>query len=230
MFKLLSWNIQQGGGSRVLDIISFLLSEKPECIILNEFKNNEKGLSIRTKLLSSGYIHQAITDAPSDKNSVLIASKVSGNIFLFPGEEKDYPYACVRMEMEALDVYGVYLPHKKKHTWFPIILEHLKERNRPAIIAGDFNTGINKVDQKGSSFMYSEYLPKMNVLGYKDAFRFIHDDVEEYSWYSHQGNGYRYDHTYCHEDLLPLVKNCYYIHEARKNKWSDHSPMVLELG
>lgn len=230
MLKILSWNIQQGGGSRIAEIFKFLLSESPECIILSEFKNNERGLSLRSKLLQAGYIHQAITAAPSDKNSVLIASKLSGNVHLFPGEEPDFPYACIRVEMEALDVYGVYLPHKKKHNWFPIILKHLKERDRPAVIAGDYNTGINYVDQKGNSFMYSEYLPQLLSLGYHDAFRHVHGDVSEFSWYSHQGNGYRYDHTYIHQDLIPLIKNCYYNHDARKNKLADHSPMILELG
>lgn len=230
MFKILSWNIQQGGGSRISSISSYLLSAKAECIILNEFKNNEKGLSIRSKLLQAGWIHQAISGAPSDINSVLIASKFPGNVFLFPGEEKDYPFSCVRLELEAFDIYGVYLPHKKKHNWFPLILKQLKERDRPAVIAGDYNSGINRVDQKGTSFMYSEYLGQLVDNGYIDAFRFVHDDVEEYSWYSHQGNGFRYDHTYCHESLLPLIKNCYYDHKAREEKWSDHSPMILELG
>jgi len=229
MFKILSWNIQQGGGSRVSDIISYLLDSKAECLILNEFKNNNKGLLIRSKLLQSGYIHQAISGAPSEINSVLIASKFPGNVFLFQDEEKDYPFSCVRLELDAFDVYGVYLPHKKKHTWFPIILKHLEERDRPAVIAGDYNSGINRIDQKGSSFMYSEYLTQFNEKGYVDAFRHVHDDVEEYSWFSHQGNGYRYDHTYVHESLLPLVKKCSYDHKVREARWSDHSPMILEL-
>ena len=85
------------------------------------------------------------------------------------------------------------------------------------------------MDQKGSSFWYTDELKKLNDLDLHDAFRHVHGDVESYSWYSHHGNGYRYDHTYVHKDLLPLVKQCDYIHEAREEKWSDHSPMILEL-
>lgn len=63
-----------------------------------------------------------------------------------------------------------------------------------------------------------------------DAFRFVNQDVEEYSWYSHQKNGYRYDHIYIDNSLKPIVKNCFYNHSWRVEKLSDHSPMFLELG
>jgi len=98
------------------------------------------------------------------------------------------------------------------------------------IIAGDYNTGINHVDQVGKSFWYEDELIKLKKNGYVDAFRHIHGDIKEYSWYSHQGNGYRYDHTYVDEALIPIVKDCYYLNSWREEKLSDHSPMVLELG
>ena len=77
---------------------------------------------------------------------------------------------------------------------------------------------------------YTDKLTALEKENYVDAFRHIHGQKEEYSWFSHQGNGYRYDHTYLSESLLPIVKNCYYIHEWREEGLSDHSSMVLELG
>ncbi|HMT54361.1 MAG TPA: hypothetical protein PKD16_08970, partial [Saprospiraceae bacterium] len=94
---------------------------------------------------------------------------------------------------------------------------------------GDFNSGINGIDQVGDSFWYEDQLKEMNKIGYIDAFRFLHGDVREYSWYSHQGNGFRYDHTYIHESLSSVIKECYYLHECREKKYSDHAPMVLKL-
>ena len=94
---------------------------------------------------------------------------------------------------------------------------------------GDFNTGKNFIDQKGDSFWYTSELKDLEEAGMVDGFRHVHGDVESYSWFSHKGNGYRYDHIYVSKDLLPLVKQCDYIHEARENKLSDHSPMILEL-
>jgi len=69
----------------------------------------------------------------------------------------------------------------------------------------------------------------LEKAGYVDAFRHIHGDAKEFSWFSHQGNGYRYDHTYLSDDLLPFISDCRYIHEWRDEGLSDHSPMVLTL-
>ena len=86
------------------------------------------------------------------------------------------------------------------------------------------------MDQKGNSFWYTEQLDKLKKAGQKDAFRLVNGEVEEYSWYSHQGNGFRYDHTFVDDNLTPIVTNCYYDHQWRIDKLSDHSPMFLEMG
>lgn len=228
-FKLISWNIQQGGGSRTLKILKYLLLKKPEIIVLNEFKNNSNGLTIRTKLLQNGYLYQVVSAATSDLNSVLIASKIPGNSKLFSKEETNFPQSILLLELELFEIYGLYLPHKKKHNCFDAILNTLAVRIKPAIITGDYNSGKNFIDQKGDSFWYSEYFDKLEKEGYIDAFRLIHGDKQEYSWFSHQGNGYRYDHTYIKATLKSLVKDCFYDQQAREDKLSDHAPMFLIL-
>ena len=100
----------------------------------------------------------------------------------------------------------------------------------PCVIAGDLNSGINGLDQKGNSFWYEDDLKTLDKKGIKDVFRIINGDVKEYSWYSHQENGYRYDHFLADEKLIPVIKSCYYEHSVREAKISDHAPMILELG
>jgi len=229
MFNILSWNIQQGGGSRVNSIIKYILTKKPQLVVLNEFKNNANGISIRTKLLQNGYLHQVVSKATSDLNSVLIASKVAGSSFLFSKNELQFPQSMLKLSLEVFDVYGVYFPHKKKHNCFEVLLDDLQKTDRPAIITGDYNSGKNFIDQKGDSFWYENYFFKMEELGYIDAFRLIHGDKKEYSWFSHLGNGYRYDHMYISAALQALVKDCFYDQQAREDKLSDHTPMFLVL-
>jgi len=230
MFKLLSWNIQQGGGTRIASIARALHKENATCIILSEFKNNDSGQQLRGFLMKAGYKIQLVHASPANINSVLIASKLSVDCKLHATSDVNFPHAIIEAVYPAFRVFGVYLPHKKKHKLLPYLLENIKADSTPAIIAGDFNTGINGVDQKGDSFWYSEYLKKLTEAGVGDAFRHLHGDVKEYSWYSHQGNGYRYDHTYASETLFPIIKKCYYLHDWRERKLSDHSPMILELG
>lgn len=227
--KIISWNIQQGGGSRVSEICSEIIKSEAHIVCLNEFKNNESGIKIRTNLLRAGYIHQLVGEASKSDNTVLTASKLPFDGSHFSIQQKEYPQAIVSTKFKAFTLYNMYLPHKKKHNLFDLIVEEMKMQDR-GIFVGDFNSGKQYIDQKGNSFMYSEYFDKMEAQNYRDAWRNVHGDTLEYSWYSHQGNGYRYDHIYIHESILPVVKNCYYLHEWRLRKLSDHSAMVLELG
>ncbi len=228
MLEILSWNIQQGGGSRTLKIASYLVNKNPNIIILSEFKNNANGAQIRSQLFKNDYIHQAVSPASKDLNGVLLASKHAFNSVLFQDIDPKFSHCIVKGEFQAFDVYGVYLPHKKKHKLFEFFHENLDDK--PAVIAGDFNTGKNYIDQKGNSFWYTEQLAKLESMEYKDAFRHLYPDAEEFSWYSHQGNGFRYDHSYVHSSLMPIINDCYYDHEAREKKLADHSPMFLKLG
>jgi len=229
MLSVLSWNIRQGGGTRISKLLNVLADYRAEIVILSEFKNNESGVNIRTGLLRAGYRFQNVSNAQSRDNSAAIFSKLPCDQLLFSDADPVYSHNVVASKYEAFTVMGMYLPHKKKHILFDFLLEYTL-KSQPAILAGDFNSGINGIDQAGKSFWYDDKLKALTKQGYKDAFRHVHGSVKEYSWYSHQGNGYRYDHTYVHESLLPIVTDCFYLHKWRENGLSDHSPMVLRLG
>jgi exonuclease III len=85
------------------------------------------------------------------------------------------------------------------------------------------------VDQKGNSFWYEDQLIQWEKRGYLDAFRLIHGKNKEYSWYSHQGNGFRYDHAYISPLLSEIIADCRYLHAYREKKISDHSPLVISF-
>lgn len=228
MLSILSWNIQHGGGTRTKEILSFIKKIKAEVVVLSEFRHNKNGRFLRNKLMDLGYPFQFVSTAIEDLSSVLIASKLPGNSQLFVDRKLEFDHAIIGVEYPAFKLYGVYLPHKKKHSLFDLIQEEL-DGPKPSILLGDFNTGVNFVDQKGDSFWYTQELKRLEKIGMQDAFRYLHEDVKVYSWYSHQGNGYRYDHIYAQEDLLPLIKECDYIHEVRAQKWSDHSAMLIKF-
>lgn len=229
MLSILSWNIRQGGGTRVAKILSVLGEYKADVVILSEYKNNDAGAQLRGGLLRQGYRFHNVSNAKMKDNSAAIFSKLPCNHLLFPQSDPEYGHNIVASEYEAFTVMGMYLPHKKKHVLFDFLLEYTSD-SQPAILAGDFNSGINGVDQAGKSFWYEDKLKALYKQGYVDAFRHKHGAVREYSWYSHQGNGYRYDHTYVHESLIPIVSDCFYLHAWREDGLSDHSPMVLQLG
>jgi len=229
MLSILSWNIRQGGGSRIRSIVSSIEQLQPEILGFSEYRNNASGIALRSALMRLGYRYQIVSHASKDTNSAFIASKYPCSSSLFPGCDPVYDHNIVCSRLPAFDIYSVYFPHKKKHRLFDFLIDEELDRERPAVIIGDFNSGINGVDQKGRSFWYEDQMIRLETLGIVDAFRHIHGDVKEYSWYSHKGNGYRYDHTYISRDLLSFVSECRYLHEWREAGQSDHSPMLLTL-
>ena len=54
-------------------------------------------------------------------------------------------------------------------------------------------------------------------------------DEKEYSWYSNAGNGFRLDHFFVSKSIKDYVTKCYYNHNYRETKISDHSFMSLEI-
>ena len=230
MIKLCSWNIQAGGGSRVLSIVKAIAKSKSNIVSLSEFRNNDSGNTLRNYLLKAGYRYQAVTHSGRNDNSVLIASTLPFNSEIYPTCDPKFSGNIITAHFSAFSVLVVYLPHKKKHQLLEFITNEVIENDNPFIICGDYNTGVNYVDQKGKSFWYTDQLEKLKKVGFKDAFRLVHGEAEEYSWFSHQGNGFRYDHTFVDDDLAPIVTNCFYDHQWRIDRLSDHSPMFLEMG
>lgn len=226
--KILSWNIRQGGGSRVLMILDVLNAENPDIIALNEWQNNKSGLQLQMGLLRLGYIYQVVPAAKPNINSAFIASRYPCSSTIYNNIDDEYSANVVTAKYEAFDLHSVYFPHKKKHRLLDFFLQ-LESESKPQIIVGDYNTGINGVDQKGDSFWYESDFKALLSKGYVDAFRHVNGAILEYSWYSHQSNGYRYDHTLVSSDIVPLVGNCSYLHQYREAKISDHSPMLLFL-
>ena len=229
MIKILSWNIQAGGGRRVMPIVRKIIESKSNIVTLNEFRNNASGFNIRNGLLKAGFRYQVVTHSEPNDNSVIIASKIPFSSELYPNADSNYSGNIVTAKFSVFHLMGVYMPHKKKHQLFEYTRSAIKDTSTPFIVAGDYNSGKNHIDQKGKSFWYTDQLEAMEKENMSDAFRFVNGDIEEYSWYSHQKNGYRYDHIYVNESLKPIVKNCFYDHSWRLEGLSDHSAMFLEL-
>jgi len=228
--KILSWNIRQGGGSRLDGILAAITDCDAGAVLLSEFRTNQHGDQIRAALSELGYTTQIHPDCDGRLNSVLAASRMAAETDTFPDCDPEFPHSLARLRLAKIDLYGVYLPHKKKHQLFPFLESRLTGEGVPSIVAGDFNTGMNLIDQKGKTFWYTRELRHLNTIGYVDAFRHVHGKLKrEYSWFSHGGNGYRYDHTWVHESLVDAIVDCRYLHEYREAGLSDHSPMVLEL-
>lgn len=231
MDKIITWNIRHGGGTRISEIVKALTKHSnATTIVLTEFRNNENGVVLRKSLENLGFINQFTTDTPPNKNSVLIVSKENFKSKTFP-ELNNHSERVIKVYNDNFSLYGCYFPlsDEKKHVFEFLLNEIENNPKENIIITGDFNTGKHYIDEKGSTFFHSKYIDKIEENGLFDAWRYIHKDKTEYSWYSSYGNGFRLDHFFVKDTLKDKIIDCEYIHEYREQKITDHSMMVLSL-
>ena len=229
--KITTWNIRHGGGSRIKEISQFCSENRDsDVLVITEFRNNKNKDLIINVLDNYGYSRVFTTDAESKINSVLVACKNENKVEVFD-ELKEHKQRVIKVKNSNFSIYACYFPQQKlKKIVFDFLLKEIKNNpNENIIIAGDFNTGKHYLDEKGASFYCAEYLNKLEAAGMLDAWRFINKDKREYSWYSNAGNGFRIDHFYVSNNLSNYIKDCYYNHQYRENKFSDHSSMTLDL-
>lgn len=99
------------------------------------------------------------------------------------------------------------------------------------VIGGDLNVLERTHIPRYSVFGEWEYEFYESFVrsGLTDAYRLLHPDSLEYSWFGRKGNGYRFDHFFVSQSLSKLIINCSYMHIARHLNLSDHSAMLLEV-
>lgn len=97
------------------------------------------------------------------------------------------------------------------------------------LFIGDFNTGDNILDKENptSAKLHCEKeFHDTSKNGYSDIWRHKSNNARESTWYSSK-SGFRIDHAFISKKHLDIIKECYYIHEPREKKISDHSIMII---
>ncbi len=114
------------------------------------------------------------------------------------------------------------------------------------IIAGDFNVAItdrdiwNPKNYIGSSISAPaarEIMQQWLDAGWMDAWRELHPDDIDYTWYGYRGRdtvgnkqGLRLDYFLCNKTARPMVKNCEIdLCPRTSDKPTDHCGLMLEL-
>ena len=116
----------------------------------------------------------------------------------------------------------------------------------PVIIGGDFNVAITDKDIKkkknyiGSSISAPDaraIMQKWLDFGWVDAWRKLHPDTIDYTWYGYRGRdtvgnkqGLRLDYFLCNKTATKMIKNCEIDTSPRLHaKPTDHCGLMLEL-
>jgi len=238
--RCLNWNVRNPSLRRAIKQMKWLEENGFDVIVLTEVKASQGCIYVKDRLLSLGYTVAFAEPEDEDYGVILAVRKIFKEV---PNTYVDFlSYrvsfaACNFSEKEVL-LIGLYVPvwrNDEKRKFLEafeklISDESLKKRFSNWIILGDLN--LLEPSHVPHYPVYREWEFFYNAFskhGFMDAFRFFHPNEKEYSWFGREGNGYRFDHVFVSEAILPFIRNCFYLHEVRLDKLSDHSAMYLEI-
>ena len=133
-----------------------------------------------------------------------------------------------------------YTSPELKYPFLDAILDIVARwRFGPAMIGGDTNSGLRHLDEEnplGPQF-HREYafIGSFEMCGWADAFRHLHGERREYTWYSHRNNGFRLDHVFLSPHLTPRLLACRHdwgtnpAEPERREGLSEHAAVIVDL-
>jgi exodeoxyribonuclease-3 len=152
----------------------------------------------------------------------------------------------------GLSVISLYLPsgsssderQQRKYVFMDQLYGHLArlaQSGRQVIICADWNICHQVIDlknwkanQKNSGFLPDEraWLDRVyGELGYRDSFRLVNQEAEQYTWWSNRGQawaknvGWRLDYQMVTHQLRERVLAASIYKEQR---FSDHAPLIMD--
>ena len=173
-----------------------------------------------------------------------------------------YPDINARFLESVIDgrirVINVYMPNgdniespkfQYKLEWMCAFTQYISQyidSEEPVIIAGDFNVAItdkdiwNPKNYIGSSISAPaarDIMQQWLDAGWIDAWRALHPDDTDYTWYGYRGRdtvgnnqGLRLDYFLCNKTAIKMVKNCEIDKDPRlADKPTDHCGLMLEI-
>lgn len=246
--RIVSWNIRAGGGKRVSGILAQLLAWQPDVIGLAEFRGTSASQWLAAELTAAGYCSQltSISVKLPAKNALLLASKQPLQAIAAPKmpQNRDRWLLARIATRPGLSLGMMHIPnHTTPALKYPFMTALLKMveawKLGPGLLIGDSNCSNRDLDEEnplGPSFHREhDWITGMGRRGWTDAFRHLHGDRREYSWYSHRNNGFRLDQAFCSPQLVPAITGFRHAwglnpeQPDRREGLSDHAALIIDL-
>lgn len=227
--RVLTINLQHGGGTRGQRLANFITDQLADVAVLTEYRANATGRQIRSELAERGYKYQT-THAPDEKqNSVCILSRLPFERLDIDNSREPESHRMVAIKLPSLNLAGVYFPQNEAKR---PVFERLKSQFLPrlgvfGVVLGDFNTGRPFEDEAGKTFHCADCFDDLLSAGLVDSWRSRNAVAREFTWYSRSNNGFRIDHALSTPAFDQSIKFVQYLHEARTSRITDHSALLL---
>ena len=204
-----------------------------------------------------GYENVAVTQKAYNGVATLSKSPIESISTVLSGDQSDTHARYLEVMVAGVRIVDIYLPNGNpvgtekfdyKLAWMGRLLLKMSEWKAdgvPTVIGGDFNVIPEDIDcHKPASWMKDalfqpeprELYRSMLTLGYTDAFRSLHSEGGQFTFWDYfrqafeYNRGIRIDHFLVSPSLQSRIEACEIDKGPRgQPKPSDHTPIVLTL-
>jgi len=244
--KLLAWNIQHGGATRMGRIVEEISAYDPDVIAVTEFRTRA-GVALGVAMKERGLPHVETTRPAESQNGIAVFSRTPlrrprrcpapsvSRVRWLDIDLPEYGFGIAVLHVMAAGSSKKHPTNLAKIRFWEVMLQEAESRlPEPFLFVGDWNTGAHRLDETGKTFVCADHFGKFSTLGWTDLWRHHNLGKTEYTWYSKlkggvRGNGFRLDHAFATPSLTPHVISCRYSHRERDAGISDHSIMIVEI-
>ena len=256
--KISSWNVNSVR-ARIINIIDYIKTSKPDILLLQEIKTEEKNFPF-DDFDKLGY-HCYVFGQKSYNGVAFISNKKINNINLqFLKDKKKQSRIItgdIKIKTNIINIINIYIPNGNpietekydyKKEWLDMFIKEIKKKiqiNKNIIIAGDFNIIPEEIDAYDYKKYVNDALFKLEIrkkfrelinLGFQDVYRYFNKEKQEYTFWDYMSGswakdqGLRIDHFLVSTNLLKILKKVNINKKPRsKIKPSDHTPIEIEV-
>ena len=256
--KISSWNVNSVR-ARILNIINYLKLSKPDILLIQEIKTEEKNFPFND-FKKIGY--NCYVFGQKSYNGVAFVSKIDIkkidiNFFKDPKNQSRIILGDIKLKSNTISLINVYVPNGNpvdtekfdyKKNWLKSFCSNLKKKYKKdsnIIISGDFNIIPEEIDVFDVKRYMNDALYKVEIrkkfreilnLGFVDAYRHINGNKIDYTYWDYfagswqKNYGLRIDHFLISNTLTENFESININKKPRAgNKPSDHTPVEIVI-
>lgn len=221
--------------------------EHADILILTEVGAGPGGFALVDALHDAGYTSVLAPAPESGDYRTVLASRsaelrpVDSGVGFLPHRA---PAATLTIRDISVGLLGLYVPsrgprerrNEDKRRFQDAVAKALPGLpalfpNMPVIVGGDLNViepGHTPHHRVFGQWEYAFY-EAFGHAGLTDAYRHLHPDAVDHSWFGRSGRGFRFDHVFTTTSHSAQIVECRYDHAPRDTALTDHAAMCLTL-
>ncbi|MEW2548973.1 endonuclease/exonuclease/phosphatase family protein [Streptomyces sp. NPDC047002] len=246
--RLLVFNAQHASAARAHRQAEWIgRLHTADLVVLTEVGPGPGGTALVQAMRQAGYVHVVAPSARGGDYRTVLASRtavlepVDAGVGFLPHRA---PAAVATVGGHDVGIVGLYVPsrgpkerrNEDKRDFQEAVAGALYGLGKafpgvPVVVAGDLNVvepghrPHHKVFGRWECAFYNAFAQ----AGFTDAFRHLHPEAVEHSWFGRSGQGFRFDHAFTTAGHAPLVEACAYDQTPRTKRLTDHAAMTLTL-